>query len=259
MARLSHPDEDRGTGEIFASIASAALLGRVSAMRRDRSLLPLDPDKRHDPLTSTVSAVRALAWAAATLGMRAPPIYVAPEATQGFAVAMAVPPAIRIGGPMLSGRSAIELAFHCGRHLTWFREEHFVCTLVPTIGYLEDLFLAALSIGAPKIDLLPEVRARIALTAEAIVPVLDAARLARLEQQVARFLAQGGRTMLKRWAQAAEWTALRAGLLLCGDLGTASEIVRRDTNGAERVRELERFWAGDDATELRRQLGVAVG
>jgi hypothetical protein len=228
-------------------------------MRRDRSLPFLDPDKKQDPLTSTVSVVRAIVWAAATLGMRAPPIYVAPEEEDGFSVAMAVPPALRVGAPMLSGQSALQLAFHCGRHLTWFREEHFVCTLVPTIAYLEDLFLAALSIGAPKIDLLPEVRARIALTAEAILPVLDDARMLRLQNQVERFLAQGGRTMLKRWAQAAEWTALRAGLLLSGDLAVASEIVRRDTNGAVRVGELERFYASDDATELRRQLGIAVG
>src|SRR5438093_6677590 len=121
---------------------------------------------------------------------------------------MAVPPALRIGKPMLSGQSALQLAFHCGRHLTWFREEHFVCTLVPSIMYLEDLFLAALSIGAPNIELLPDVRARVALTAEAIVPVLDAPRMELLHRHVTRFLAQGGRTSLRRWAQAAEWTSL---------------------------------------------------
>jgi hypothetical protein len=70
--RLLHPDEDRTTGEIFGVIASAALLGRVSAMRRDRALPVLDPEKRQDATTSTISAVRAVGWAAATLGMRAP-------------------------------------------------------------------------------------------------------------------------------------------------------------------------------------------
>jgi hypothetical protein len=258
-SRLFHPDEDRVTGEIFAVIASAALLGRVSAMRRDRSPSHLDPDKRQDPMASTVSAVRAVAWAAATLGMRVPPVYIAPEATAGLAIVTAVPPALRIGPTMLSGQSAIQLAFHCARHLTWFREEHFVCTLVPSIIYLEDLFLAALSIGAPQVELLPEVRARVALTAEAIIPVLDPPRMRRLEVQVTRFLAQGGRTSLRRWAQAAEWTALRAGLLLCGDLATASDVVRHEPNGMERVRELERFWASDDAAWLRTQLGIAIG
>ena len=159
---------------------------------------------------------------------------------------------------MLAGQTSPRLAFHCGRHLTWFREDHFVCTLIPTLTHLEDLFLAALSIGAPQLDLLPEVRARVALVAEAIVPVLEPAALDRLQRQVARFLAQGGRTSLRRWAQAAEWTALRTGLLLCDDLATAVAIVEGEPNGADRARELTRFWSSDDAGALRDQLGIAI-
>jgi hypothetical protein len=257
--RLFHPDEDRCTGDVFAVIASAALLGRISAMRRDRSLPHLDADKRQEPHVSTVSAVRAIAWAATSLGLRTPPIFVDAGESLAFEIVPALPPAIRVGAPMLSGQSAVHLAFHCARQLTWFREEHFVCTLVPSIPYLEELFLAALSIGAPQIDLFPEVRARIKVVAEAIMPVLDPPRLARLQQQVARFLAQGGKTSLRRWAQSAEWTALRAGLLMCGDLVTACEAVAKEANAAERAHELEKFWASDEAGSLRRELGIAIG
>jgi hypothetical protein len=257
--RLFHPDEDKCTGDIFAVIASAALLGRISAMRRDRSLPNLDADKRQEPHVSTVSAVRALAWAATSLGLRTPPIYVDAGETFPFEIVPALPPAVRIGAPMLAGQSAIQLAFHCARQVTWFREEHFVCTLVPSIPYLEELFLAALSIGAPEIELLPDVRARISVVADAILPVLDPIRLARLQLQVARFLAQGGKTSLRRWAQSSEWTAIRAGLLMCGDLGTACDVVTREANASERVHELEKFWASDDASILRRELGIALG
>jgi len=257
-ARLFHPDEDRTTGDVFAVIASAALLGRISAMRRDHSLPNLDPDKKHEPHSSTVSAVRALAWSAATLGLRTPPIYVDAAESLPFEIIPLLPPIVRVGGPMLSGQSATQLAFHCGRQLTWLREEHFVCTLVPSIAYLEELFLAAMSIGAPEVTLLPDVRARIALVAEAILPVLDEPRLARLRHQVGRFIAQGGKTSLRRWAQSAEWTALRAGLLLCGDLQTACDAVTGEAHSSDRVRELERFWASDDATFLRHELGTAV-
>jgi hypothetical protein len=257
-ARLFHPDEDRCTGDVFAVIASAALLGRISAMRRDRSLPVLDPDQRQEPHMSTVSAVRALAWAAATLGLRTPPLFVDPAEPLAFEIVPALPPAVRVGAPMLAGRSTLELAFHCARQLTWFREEHFVCTLVPSVAYLEEVFLAALSIGAPHVELLPEVRARINLVAEAIVPVLDAPRMDRLRHQVTRFLAQGGKTSLRRWAQSAEWTALRAGLLLCGDLGTACDAVRSEANPLDRAHELEKFWASDDANFLRRELGIAI-
>jgi hypothetical protein len=256
--RLFHPDEDRCTGDVFAIIASAALLGRISAMRRDRSLPHLDPEKRHDPQGSTVSAVRAIAWAASTLGLRTPPIFVDPGEGLAFEIVPALPPAIRVGAPMLAGRSAVQLAFDCARQLTWFREEHFVCTLVPSIPYLEELFLAALSLGAPHIELLPDVQARVALVAEAILPVLDPPRLARLKEQVSRFLGQGGKTSLRRWAQAAEWTSLRAGLLLCGDLATACDVVAAEPNGVERTRELERFWGSEEASALRREIGIAI-
>ena len=227
-------------------------------MRRDRSLPILEAEQRHEPHLSTVSAVRAVAWAAATLGLRTPPVFVDPGESLAFEIVPALPPAMRVGAPMLSGQSSLQLAFHCARQLSWFREEHFVCTLVPSVAYLEELFLAALSIGAPRIEILPDARARVDMVAEAIVPVLDPPRLARLQQQVERFLAAGGKTSLRRWAQAAEWTALRAGLLLCGDLATACEAVHKEANLADRVHELERFWASDEATALRRELGFAI-
>ncbi|MEO8801309.1 MAG: hypothetical protein ABI551_25680, partial [Polyangiaceae bacterium] len=83
---LYHPDQDRTTGEIFAVIASAVLLARVTAMRKQKILPKLDPSKKHDPMTSTVSVVRALGWSAATLGMTAPPIFVAPESKGGLEI-----------------------------------------------------------------------------------------------------------------------------------------------------------------------------
>ncbi|MEO8875586.1 MAG: hypothetical protein ABI461_08370, partial [Polyangiaceae bacterium] len=256
---LYHPDQDRTTGEIFSVIASAVLLARVTAMRKQKSLPKLDPQKKHDPMTSTVSVVRALGWSAATLGMNAPPIYVAPEAPGGLEIIPAVPPAIRIGAGALSGLSALELAFMCARHLIWFREDYFICSLVPAVEQLEDLFLAALLIGNPDIPLRAEVKARAALNRDAMLPVLEAAQVKRLEGLVAIFIARGGRTSLRRWAQGAELTACRAGMLLCGDLDIAAKILLKEPNGDERLADVEKFWASDVASELRRSIGVAIG
>src|SRR5262249_17497065 len=47
--RLVHPDEDRAIGNIFGVTAPAVLVGRISAMRRDRMLPRLDPARRQDP------------------------------------------------------------------------------------------------------------------------------------------------------------------------------------------------------------------
>lgn len=255
---LFHPDEDRLAGEVFGVVASAALIGRVSAMRRDGKLPHLDPDAQQDPASSTVSAVRALSWCSATLGMRTPPIYLMPELDAGFEIVTAVPPATRVGARMLSGQSALRLAFAGARHLTWYREEHFVCTLVPSLAYLEDLFLAAILLGGPQIRLPREVRARATVIAEAMHPCLEQAQMERLQRLVARFLARGGVANLKRWARAAEWTSCRAGLLLCGDIQVAADVLASESRGPERLRQMELFWVSDHATKLRAQLGVRI-
>lgn len=255
---LYHPDQDRTTGEIFAVVAGAVLLARVTAMRKQKILPKLDPAKKHDAPTSTVSAVRALGWAAAALGMTAPPIYVAPESSGGLEIIPAVPPAIRVGGAILSGATALELAFHSARHLVWFREEYFICTLVPAVAQLEDIFLAALLIGKPDIPMRPEVKARAALNRDVILPALDAKQVKRLEDLVAQFIVRGGKTSLRRWAQSAEFTACRAGMLMCGDIELAAKVLAKEPNGEERLADVEKFWASDVASELRRALGVAA-
>jgi hypothetical protein len=256
---LAHADEDKTTGEVFGVIASAALVGRVSAMRRDGTMPRLDPEAYQNPLTSTVSAVRALAWASATLGLRMPPPYVAPDIDAGFEILTVVPPSTRIGARALSGWSATQLAFASGRHLSWFREEHFVCTLVPSVAYLESIFYAALLLGAPSLQLADDVRERAHAFSQAIVPCLEQPQIERLRRLVARFLARGGRTNLKHWVRGAEWTACRAGLLLCGELSAAANILSNEPGGESRITELETFWASEVAGELRRRLGVSLG
>jgi hypothetical protein len=255
---LFDSEEDRNTGELFAVVASAALVGRVSAMRRDGTLPKLDPHALADAAASTVSAARAVGWAAATLGLRAPPVFLAPEADSGFEMVTATPPATRAGAKVLSGLGATALAFAAGRHMSWYREEHFVCSLVPSVPYLEDLFIAALRLGSSSVELAPEAAARATIIADAMRPCLEASQLERLRRLVARFLARGGIANLKRWARAADRTACRAGLLLCGDLDVACNAVVGEAKGDARVRALEEFWASESAGELRQRLGIAV-
>lgn len=256
---LRHPDEDPIVGEIFGVIASAALLGRLTALRRDKLLERLDPAAKQDPATSTVSATRAIAWAAATLGMNAPPIYLAPEHNDGMMIVPALPPALRVGGQMLRGQSAVQLAFHAGRAMSWLRSDHFVCTLVPHLAHLEDLFLAALRIGVPELPMPAEVRARIDVVKAAIVPVLEPQHTATLRYHASSFVDRGGRTSLRAWARGAELTACRAGLVLSGDLVTCAALVAHEPSGDGRVRDLEDFWISPQCGALRVHLGVALG
>ena len=142
--------------------------------------------------------------------------------------------------------------------MAWYREEHFVCTLVPSVAYLETIFYAALLLGAPALSLPEEIHQRARVFSQAIVPCLEPKQLERLRRLVARFLARGGRTNLRRWARATEWTACRTGLLLCGELATAADALSNEPGAETRITQLETFWASEEAGKLRRKLGVAL-
>ena len=256
---LFHPDEELLTGQIFAAIVPAVLLGRVSTLRRDKALPKLDPAQKQDPAQSTLQAVRCFSWAGAILGLGSPPLYADPEHAGTVEMVPGVPPSARLGALALSGRSPFELAFIAGRHLSWYREEHFVRLLVASIPDLEDLFLAALSIASAGIPLTAEMKARVAPLARAIEPVLEPAVIDRLRGHFLRFLEEGGRTNLQRWAAAAERTSARAGLLLANDLAVAHAVFELDEAGTarEKMDDLIVFCASDRYAKLRKQIGLA--
>lgn len=257
---LFHPDEELLTGRIFAVITPAVLLGRISTLRRDKLLPKLDPAQKQDPRVSTLQAVRCFAWAGAILGIGSPPIFADPEYPGTIEMVPAVPPATRLGRKALSGRSPFELAFIAGRHLSYFLEEHFIRLLVSAIPDLEDLFLAALSIANAGIPLNSEVKRRVAPIARAIEPVLEPAGVDRLRGHFLRFLEEGGRTNLQRWATAADRTAARAGLLLANDLDAARAVFElEDAKAADaKMDDLVVFAASDRYAKLRQQLGLAL-
>jgi hypothetical protein len=256
---LFHPDEELLTGQIFSVITSAVLLGRVSTLRRDKALPKLDPALRQDPKLSTVQAVRCFSWAGAILGLGSPTLYADPEYPGAVEMVLGVPPSSRLGKRALSGRSPFELAFLAGCHLAWYREEHFVRLLVPSIADLEDLFLAALSIANAGIPLSAQMKGRVGALARAIEPVLEPAAIDRLRGHFLRFLDEGGRTNLQRWAAAAERTAARAGLLLANDLGAAHAVFELEdpgTTGA-RMDDLIVFVTSDRYPKLRASMGLS--
>lgn len=257
---LFHPDEELLTGQIFSVIAPAVLLGRISTLRREKALPKLDPARKQDPKVSTLQAVRCFSWAGSILGLGSPPLYADPDFAGTVAMVPGVPPATRLGRASLSGRSPLELAFLAGRHLSYFRQEHFIRLLVASIPDLEDLFLAALSIANAGIPLSSEVKRRVGPVARAIEPVLEPVALDRLRGQFLRFVEEGGRTNLQRWAAAADRTAARAGFLLANDLGAAHAVFQlEDPSTADaKMDDLIVFVTSDRYARLRQQIGLAL-
>jgi hypothetical protein len=258
-----HPEEEPLVGEIFSVVVSAVLIGRLSALRRDKQLVKLDPARKQDPEKTTIQAVRCFHWAASILGMQSPPLYADPDYPGFVEMVPGVPPSSRIGATALAGRSAAELAFLAGRHLACYREEHFVKMLVPSARGLEDIFLAALSIGNPGLPLSAQVKQLVVPIANAIEPILEPQSIDRLRGHFLRFVEEGGRTNLQRWTTSVDRTCARAGLLLANDLKAAHAVFALEDAGhaghlAEKIDDLMSFVVSDRYAKLRKQIGIAV-
>jgi golgin subfamily B member 1 len=81
---------------------------------------------------------------------------------------------------------------------------------------------------------------------------------------VNNFMKAGARANIKRWAQAVETTAARAGLLLAGDLNVAKKIIvgeqqiPGDLSPQERLKELMLYTVSEDHMKLRKTLGISI-
>ncbi|HEY1960194.1 MAG TPA: hypothetical protein VGH28_31510 [Polyangiaceae bacterium] len=263
---LLHPDEEPLVGEIFAVVAPAVLVGRLSALRRDKQLQKLEAEKKQDPALSTIQAVRCFAWAAAILGMHPPQLFVYPDFDGTAELVPAMPPATKIGGKALSGRSAAELAFIAGKHLAQHRAQEFMRALFSSnagggIADLEDIFLAALSIGNPSMPMNERAKQVVVPIAKAIEPILEPTSIDQLRGHFLRFVEEGGRTNLQRWASGVDRTAWRAGLLLANDLMAAQSVfdLEDKERTQERMDDLLSFVSSDRYGKLRKQLGIAIG
>jgi golgin subfamily B member 1 len=124
---------------------------------------------------------------------------------------------------------------------------------------LEDLFLAALTIGNPGLPIAEDVKRRVTPIAHAIQPMLEAQHVDALRGCFLRFVEEGGRTNLQRWSLATEKTACRAGFVLCNDIGSALGLLSAEEGpDGELGKDLMTFAASERYFKLRRQLGIAI-
>ena len=81
---------------------------------------------------------------------------------------------------------------------------------------------------------------------------------------LSRFIDEGAVANIKRWNQAVEITACRAGLIVSGDLEIAKKIIAAeqqlpgDLTAAEKMKELLLYFVSDEYSQLRKALGIAV-
>jgi tetratricopeptide (TPR) repeat protein len=264
VRHLFHEDEDILIGKIFEAIALAALKAKIETMKQKGETPVLPEQFRQDPQTSTISFARAFWWAGEVLGIRAPVLYARSDVGGGLAAVPAEPPASIAGQGVLQGLGALERAFVAGKHLAMYRGEHYIKTLFPTVTELTVLLFAAIRIAQPQTPAPQEYTAQVQAAAAQLAKYMQAMQLEALKVVVSRFLKEGARANIKRWAQAVETTSARAGLLLAGDLDVAKKVIAAqpqipgDLSPQERIKELMLFMISDGHFRLRKSLGIEI-
>jgi tetratricopeptide (TPR) repeat protein len=246
---------------LFASAARAGVLARTEQLLARGRLVALDPTTRLDD-TSTASVVRSFQWAARVLGVPCPELYALDEVPGEIAAVRQHEPTTAVGPSIVQGRSAKDLAFLAGRHLTYYLPEHQVLVYFPTRDELTRLLLACVQLTKPGLPAAGEgARAVVALADRLSNHVTDDER-AGIAHAVHRLEARGGGFSLGAYTRNAELTAGRAGLLLCGDLAPATAIVTTESRdiaglGLEaKRRDLVAFCSSQEHAALRARFAV---
>ncbi len=188
------------------------------------------------------------------------------DATIGTKVEFLVPPALVVGADMLTGREEREIAFLVGRQLSYLHPRHFLAA-VKNLTELKVFLVAALKFARPETQVATgaEVVSELVRLIERRMPQAQKSQLTRLMADLeAREPDMDFGRMFDEYFAAIERTALRAGVLVCGNLDVAMTIVGAEEVSfsglpkKERLEEVVRFGVSDDHFVLRRALGIAV-
>ena len=256
IKNLFHPEEDPVTGKIFASI-----LGPLrKAKTRPVNQFGFTQKEQHDPATSSVALVKALASSANALSLPTPWIFIRTNQPGGLGFVPSEPIASFAGNGLLSGLTPQELAFVAAKHMAYYRNEHYARVLFPTTQELTSIMLAAIKIVKPDQELPPEA----VQTAQQLAPLVaqDPIAVEGLRKVVKYFLEQGGSSNIKRWYQTVELTSARAGFLLSGDLEICKKMLAMepglpgDVAPSEKLKDVILFSVSENYFTLREALGI---
>jgi tetratricopeptide (TPR) repeat protein len=260
---LRAPGADDVVADVLRAIVATAVSTRVEELRQARQLLVLDPARRQSA-ASTVSVVRSFHWAAQVLGLDTPDLYVMGDVPGGIAAVQAAAPTTALGPDVLRGLTTKDLAFVAGRHLTYFRPEHYCLVHYPTLTDLSVLFLGAVTLVLADLSPPANLQEAVVRKRRALARSASDEERRRLGAAVERLEARDGRVDLGAWIRNVELTAQRAGLLLCGDLAVSTARLRAEADTRaiaeltfeEKRGDLLAFCASQKLSQARALLGV---
>ena len=265
VRNLFHKDENLYIGKIFEMLTPAAIVAKTNQLKAQKQLPALDRRFKQDPATSTVTFAKTFGWAGQVLGVTTPELYVRNDVPGALVAVPSTTPASVAGQTVLTGFTPQELTFIVGKHLSGYRGEHYIKNLFPTLNELKVILFAGVKIVMSDFAVPGEMAQAVNATASELVKFMQPVQRESLRLVVQKWMEDGATADLKRWMQAIEITACRAGLLLCADLEIAKKIIAAepqlpgDLPPADKMKELLVFSVSEQYFSLRKTLGIAVG
>jgi tetratricopeptide (TPR) repeat protein len=256
MKDLFHPDEDIFIGKMFEAVVPAVLAIKAQSDKQ----LGLVKKEQVDPATSTVTFAKTFGFVGQVLSLPVPRLFLKPAAPGGLIHAPSEQVASVCGSTLLSGFNPQDLTFVVAHHLAFYRGEHYLMRLLPSqpelkLALMAGLRLVGLGSADPAVD----------QWAQMIQPRLSPTHLESLRVIAKRFLEAGGRGDVKKWMQAVELTACRAGFLICNDLEIAGRMIQsmpsagpQDLPPKDKIKELVLFSVSEQYFRLRESLGIQI-
>jgi len=260
-----HRTEDTLIGSIFEMLTGAALMAKMQQLKAANQLPVLDKRYKQEAHTTTVTFAKTFFHVAKVLGITAPELYVHTNIQGGLTAAPIMPFASVAGQSVLSGFTPHELSFIVAKHLSNYRGEHYIKNIFATQSELTQLFFAGLRMVLPDAPVPPEMAQNVDVTAKTLAAMMQPQHREGLRHVVRTFMETKGAINLKRWLQATELTACRAGLVVCGDLEIARKIlsiepqVPGDLTPEDKITEMIVFSVSNEYFAVRKALGLTIG
>ncbi len=262
VKHLYHPKEDLYLGNIFAILAAYSPF--VTQTLKDWGLKKKHLHDLRKPLLFNNVANAALM----ALGLQnaAPQFYVKRDQFTGITNGDTRPWSVIVGPDMLQGRLDRHLAFILGKTLTMYRAEHYLAG-VRTTQQLKVLFFAAWKLTHPDANVPPPSDPQaFADIIKALHRSIPAPIQVDLQNRISERLRMKEPINLNDWVDGIEATSNRVGLLLSGDLETATQIIKTDqvfrlgkASTKKRLEDLLLFATSESYFELRKALGLTIG
>ncbi|MGZ3473895.1 MAG: tetratricopeptide repeat protein [Polyangiales bacterium] len=264
VLNIFHPEQDKILGKLFEMITPAARTAKLLQLRAARQVPDIPKKFLQDPATTTVTFAKAFFGGVQILGLQPPVLYVRNDVPGALTAAPMDPPSSVAGATVLSGFTPQELMFLIGKHLTYYRGEHYIKTLFPSLTELKTLLLTAVKIAMPEFPLPDDMQKGVMTTAQELVKYMQPVQADGLRLVVKRFVEEGAKADIKRWMQTSDVTAIRAGFVLCGDLEMAAKLIRAETvvagdlSPSEKLKELIQYAVSEQYFNVRTHLGIAI-